>query len=83
MTAWFESNFPNIPTCHALVHILRQFGAIKLNYFFMRVNHKSPTGRVQESYPLLAGTSSTEPVWSWFKDVPVASADVIFSGSHI
>lgn len=34
---WFESNLPNIPIYHALVHILRQFGAIKLNSFLMRV----------------------------------------------
>lgn len=43
---------------------------------------ESTTGRVQECCPLLAGTSSTEPVWSWFKTVPVASVDVIFSDSH-
>lgn len=49
---------------------------------YMGVNHKSPTGRVQECYPLLAGTSSTEPVWGWFKAMPVASVDVIFNDSH-
>lgn len=49
---------------------------------YMGVNHKSPTGRVQECYPLLAGTSSTESVWGWFKAMPVASIDVIFNDSH-
>lgn len=34
---WFESNLPNTLIYHALVHILRQFGAIKLNSFLMRV----------------------------------------------
>lgn len=40
---WFESNLPNIPTYRALVHISRQFGAIKLSSFLMSINQKSPT----------------------------------------
>uniref|UniRef100_A0A8C8BI80 C2H2-type domain-containing protein n=1 Tax=Otus sunia TaxID=257818 RepID=A0A8C8BI80_9STRI len=41
---------PDIPTYHALVRILRQFGAIKPSSFLMRVNRRVQTEK-SKSYP--------------------------------
>lgn len=39
---WFESHLPSIPSYHASVHVLRQFGAIKLNSFLNESQPEEP-----------------------------------------